>query len=348
MESRSNRVVEGFRPALPIRTDRLILRAHRIEDLDDLVSFHGDPEVIRFVPWPLRDRAATEAALRIKLDQAHLLEPGQWLVLAVEERTTATVIGEVLLKWTSASDHQGEIGFAFGREFHGHGYATEAASAMLNVGFNEVGLHRISAVCIQENEDSARLLQRLGFSQQGRLVDNVLFKGQWATQLLFALTEDQWRSDDGPTSNDVGQILALVRCFFTAFTSGDGTSARLAALRAAMLADAVIVRTCGQLPAVYDVESFIAPRQTLLTDGSLVDFSERATTGRVDVFGDIAHWFGRYTKDGLFHGQPYPGGGMKSMQFVRTGDGWRISAAAWDDERPGLTPTDHHTEDVSV
>lgn len=345
-------VAGGLHVDFPIQTERLILRPHRLDDLADLVQFHGDPEVVRYIPWPVRDRAATEQALRLKLGQGELREPGQWLVLAVERRDSATVIGEVLLKWASALDRQGELGFAFAREHHGHGYAAEAAAAMLRLGFDELGLHRITAVCIEQNEASARLLQRLGFSRQGRLVDSVLFKGEWATQLLFGLTDDEWRcrqaGSSGADDSDVAEILGLVRCFFAAFTTGDGVDERLDALRAAMLPQAVITRTCGQSPAVYSVESFIAPRRALLIDGSLAEFSEHATQGGVDVFGDIAHWFGRYIKDGLFHGQPYRGAGMKSMQFVRTNDGWRISAAAWDDERPGLSPHDHCWADLSL
>lgn len=350
MVTTRDRVVKGLQPDFPIRTDRLLLRPHCIEDLDDLVRFHADPEVVRFVPWPVRDRPATEQALRVKLGQSQLREPGQWLVLAVEARET--VIGEVLLKWASAQDRQGEVGFAFGREYHGHGYAAEATAAMLRLGFDELGLHRISAVCIEENAASARLLERLGFSLQGRLVDNILFKGRWATQLLFALTEDEWHGDEGPkptgVRSDVAVILGLVRCFFAAFTSGEGATSRLDALRDAMLPNAIVLRTCGQSPTVYGVESFIAPRHALLTDGSLTAFSEQATRGHVDVFGDIAHWFGRYTKNGMFHGEPYPGAGMKSMQFARTDGGWRISAAAWDDERPGLGQDDHYSADLSV
>ena len=49
----------GLPVRLPIETERLVLRAHRTSDLDDLLAFHGDPEVVRFVPWPVRDRAAT-------------------------------------------------------------------------------------------------------------------------------------------------------------------------------------------------------------------------------------------------------------------------------------------------
>ena len=74
----------GLPVRLPITTDRLVLRPHTMDDLDDLVVFHSDPEVVRYVPWPVRDRVATEETLRVKLTQTELVAPGQWLVLAVE------------------------------------------------------------------------------------------------------------------------------------------------------------------------------------------------------------------------------------------------------------------------
>ncbi len=333
-----------LRPDFPLRTERLDLRPHRMEDLDDLARFHGDPEVVRWIPWPQRDREATETALRAKLDQGVLREPGQWLVLAIEHRESATVIGEVLLKWESATDRQGELGFALGRDHQGQGYAAEAAREMLRLGFEDLGLHRIVGVCIEQNHDSARLLQRLGFRREARVVDSAFHKGAWVTQLVYGLTEDEWR--EPPASPDVDEILGLVRTFFAAFTSGDGVDERMAALRAILLPEAVVVRTCGLHPATYDVEGFIEPRRTLLTDGTLTEFSEHAVQGRVEVFGDVAHWFGSYTKDGLLHGEPRPGAGMKSIQLVRTDAGWRVSAAAWDDVRPGLHTEDHLAADL--
>jgi RimJ/RimL family protein N-acetyltransferase len=184
--------VTGLDVRLPIETERLILRPHRMTDLDDLAAFHGDPDVVRFVPWPVRDRAATEETLRVKLTQTELLAHGQWLVLAVEVRETGTVIGEVLLKW--ASDRQGEIGFAFARSHQGQGYAAEAATAILRTAFDDLDFHRVSAVVIEGNDASTRLLDRLGFRQEARHVDGVHFKGEWVTQLVFAMLEDEWRS----------------------------------------------------------------------------------------------------------------------------------------------------------
>jgi hypothetical protein len=135
---------------------------------------------------------------------------------------------------------------------------------------------------------------------------------------------------------DRAAIADIVRTFFAAFTSGSDSAARLDALRAVFMPEAVIVRTCGLAPVVYGVETFIAPRQALLSDGSLADFSEWEVSGRTDVFGDIAQHFCSYAKAGVQNGTPFSGRGMKTLQFVRTLAGWRISAVAWDDERAGL------------
>jgi hypothetical protein len=136
---------------------------------------------------------------------------------------------------------------------------------------------------------------------------------------------------------DLAAIDDIVETFFAAFTSGPGCSARLGALRDVFLPEAVVVRTCGAEPLVYGVEDFIAPRETMLTDGTLVDFREWPLFGSAEVFGDIAHWYGGYEKAGVQGGSPFTGRGMKTLQLVRTSAGWRISAAAWDDEREGLS-----------
>jgi hypothetical protein len=133
--------------------------------------------------------------------------------------------------------------------------------------------------------------------------------------------------------NDAATIEAIVQTFFSAFTSGPECSERLDALPELFLPEAVIVRTCGMTPTVYSVGDFIAPRRALLTGDSLVDFKEWVLSGSIEVFGDIGQWYGSYAKSWMQDGEPFTGRGMKTIQFVRTAAGWRISAAAWDDER---------------
>jgi hypothetical protein len=143
-------------------------------------------------------------------------------------------------------------------------------------------------------------------------------------------------------TNDTGDrqaILAVVDTFFGALISADASGslhAEMAALRDLFLPQAVIVRTCGAEPVCYGVDEFIAPRQELLESGRLREFAERPLPGRVDRFGDVAQWFGGYTKSWSESETLLDGRGMKSIQLVRTRAGWRISAVAWDDERPGV------------
>jgi len=131
------------------------------------------------------------------------------------------------------------------------------------------------------------------------------------------------------------EIDGLVATFYAAFTSGPDVDARLDALPGIFLQEAVIVRTGAGEPTVYDVHGFIAPRRALLTGGGLQEFREWEVTGRTDVAGEVAHRFSSYAKTGVQDGAPFSAQGTKTLQFVRTPAGWRISALAWyDDPRP--------------
>lgn len=131
---------------------------------------------------------------------------------------------------------------------------------------------------------------------------------------------------------DRGAIAGIVGAFFAAFRSGPDCTDRLDALRALFLPEAVIVRAGPGEPAVYDIDGFVAPRQALLTGGTLLEFREWEESGHTEIFGGVAHHFCRYAKSGVLDGAPFTGRGKKTLQFVRTGAGWRISAVAWDDE----------------
>jgi hypothetical protein len=134
-------------------------------------------------------------------------------------------------------------------------------------------------------------------------------------------------------SRDRAEIDEVVATFFAAFASGPDLDARLDLLRGVLLPEAVVVRTCGQ-PEVYDVERFIAPRRALLSSDRVSDFREWEVDGSTQVWGDVAQRWSRYAKEWVESGTPVTGSGTKSIQLVRTTPGWRISAVAWDDERP--------------
>lgn len=147
-------------------------------------------------------------------------------------------------------------------------------------------------------------------------------------------------------STDLCDIRQVVEEFFGAFTSGPGLDARLDRLAVLMLPQAVVVRGGGGHPVVSSVEEFIAPRRLLLTSGQLIDFAEWPETSRIDVFGDLAHYFCVYAKRGRRDGITFEARGVKSVQLVRTPTGWRISALSWHDEEaarpvPALSELSH-------
>lgn len=150
-------------PTYPIVTERLRLRPHRPGDLDDLLVYHSDPEVTRYIPWPVRTVEQTREALAVRLHQGTVHAPGEWLVLAIEEADSGTVIGEVLLKRSDDRKRNGEVGYAIRRDRQGNGLASEAVRAMLRLGFGEFGLERITASVEAPNAASRRLLERFGF-----------------------------------------------------------------------------------------------------------------------------------------------------------------------------------------
>jgi len=140
-------------------------------------------------------------------------------------------------------------------------------------------------------------------------------------------------------SDDERAIDLLVSRFFAAFANRHGR-ADVASARHLLLAGAVIVKNVGSSPEIYDVDSFLVPREALLSNGSLLDFEEEETASRTDIHGNVAQRLSLYRKSGVLSGQRFETRGVKTFQFVRTPAGWRISAVAWDDEREGLSLPD--------
>ncbi|MFJ9315738.1 DUF4440 domain-containing protein [Pimelobacter simplex] len=137
------------------------------------------------------------------------------------------------------------------------------------------------------------------------------------------------------STSDRAAVEAVVARFFAAFVSGPDAAERAADLRAILLPQALVVRTDSADPAgpmTYDVEGFIAPRIALLASSTMTDFREWVVAGRTDLAGDIAQHWCTYAKSWHQDGAEVTGSGTKSIQLVRTADGWRISAVAWVDD----------------
>jgi RimJ/RimL family protein N-acetyltransferase len=181
-----------LRPEYPLRTERLLLRPLTTGDADAMLAYRSRLDVSRYVPFEPMSRDHILERIAGQWSRTELTDEGQALTLGAEVAATGELAGDVILMWHSREHAGGEVGYVLDPARGGHGYATEAAQAMLRLGFEGLGLHRIVARIDEDNEPSAKLARRLGMRQEGRLIHNEFFKGRWSNELDFAMLADEW------------------------------------------------------------------------------------------------------------------------------------------------------------
>jgi len=151
---------------ISIYTQRLLIRRFTPDDWRDLHEYLSQPEVVRFEPYDAftEKESKKEAARRAK-------DPGFWAVCL---RDTGKLIGNVYLGQQAFDSW--ELGYVFNKNYHGMGYATEAARALLDDVFANQNARRVVAMCNPLNLPSWRLLERLGFRREGHFIKDIYFK----------------------------------------------------------------------------------------------------------------------------------------------------------------------------
>jgi RimJ/RimL family protein N-acetyltransferase len=147
-----------------METERLLLRQWRDEDLVPFAALNADPEVMEFFPAPLTPEQSADLAGR---HQA-LLEAGEPGLFATEVRATGEFIGFVGLavpKFEAAFTPCVEVGWRLARSAWGQGYATEAAGAVLEHGFNTLMLNEIVSFTAAINLRSRAVMERIGMTR---------------------------------------------------------------------------------------------------------------------------------------------------------------------------------------
>jgi RimJ/RimL family protein N-acetyltransferase len=183
-------------PTYPVATARLDLRPLTPADADELLSYRGRADVCRYLPFEPMTAAVLAERLASDLGRREIREPGESLTLGARLRDTGRLVGDVVLFFRSREHAGGEIGYVFHPDVAGRGYAAEACTAVLDLAFDGLGLHRVIARLDARNTASARLAARLGLRQEAHFVRNERFKGEWADELVFAVLADEWRARD--------------------------------------------------------------------------------------------------------------------------------------------------------
>ena len=182
-----------IRPPFPIETPRLLLRPLVAGDHADVFAYRSRADVVRYLYEGPSTEVELTAELARKSAKVSIEREGDGLCLAVVPRELGRVVGDVVLSWTSEAHRQGEIGFVLHPDYQGLGYAREASWVLLQIGFEELGLHRIVGRLDARNAASAGLLQRLGMRREAHFVENEYVKGEWTDEAVFALLASEWR-----------------------------------------------------------------------------------------------------------------------------------------------------------
>jgi RimJ/RimL family protein N-acetyltransferase len=170
----SDRPTRSSAPVPKLETDRLILRGFEDRDLAAFTAMRADTDVIRYLPGgevmaPFAEEIAKSRIKRYRSDWARGF--GVW---AVEARRSGRMIGYVGLELAEAraTDGGAELLYGLARADWGQGYAREAVSACLRFGFEHTDLPCITALVVEDNSASRKVLEAVGMRCTGSTLYN--------------------------------------------------------------------------------------------------------------------------------------------------------------------------------
>ena len=167
-----------------------------LTDVDDLLEYQSNPEIVRYIPWPPRTleqvKKAAEAVVNTCTFQ--LKENKDFIVLVWELKISGKVIGQSNMMLVSKENKCANIGWVTHQDFQRHGYAFEATKALLKYAFTNTDVHRIIADIDTRVHESAALAEKLGMRREATYLDGEFFKGEWCDMWLYAILKREFQA----------------------------------------------------------------------------------------------------------------------------------------------------------
>ncbi|MFI8279603.1 GNAT family N-acetyltransferase [Streptomyces sp. NPDC085929] len=243
-----------------------------------------------------------------------------------------TLVGGVMFTRFDSASGVCEIGCWLESAGEGRGLVTRACRLLIGWAFQERGMSRVEWWAAAGNTRSIDVARRLGMTRDGVLRQHSSYRGVRRDIEVWSVLSEEWPPlGEVPVSGVQAELDRLMGVFVGAFTNTGDRRPDLGVIRDVFIPQGRIIANVGDEPVIYDLDAFIEPRQKMLTDGTLTEFSEWEVTERTEIFGSIAHRFSAYRKSGFHNGRWFEGSGHKTTQFVRTASGWKMSSLAWDD-----------------
>jgi ribosomal-protein-alanine N-acetyltransferase len=178
---------------MKLETERLILRDFVEDDWQRVFEYASDPLYLRYYEWTERTPESVQEFIGWFLNHQKQ-EPRFKFQLAITLKSNNLLIGNCGVRMDRADATEADIGYELDPAYWNHGYASEAASTIMDFGFSRLNPHRIWAHCVAENTGSAHVLEKLGMRLEGRLREKEYYKGKWWDTLIYAMLADEWEA----------------------------------------------------------------------------------------------------------------------------------------------------------
>ena len=176
---------------LTLPTRRLLLRPLRQADAPFVFALFTDARFMRFGATP--PFAAIDEALALIARDIAAMAAGERIRLGIERRADQALIGMCTLFKLDAQCRSAELGYGLLSGAWGQGYMHEALYALLDHGFSELHLNRVEAEIDPHNTDSARSLERMGFTKEGQLRESCITNGVLTDSARYGLLRREWK-----------------------------------------------------------------------------------------------------------------------------------------------------------
>ncbi|MNB76672.1 putative ribosomal N-acetyltransferase YdaF [compost metagenome] len=177
---------------MQLETERLLIREFEYEDFREVHAYASDPLVARYMIWGPNTEAETKDYINMTME-LQKQSPRLDYEFAVVLKATGQLMGGCGIHLSEP--RQGEIGYCFNPLFWKKGYTSEAAAALLHLGFGEFALHRIYATCRPDNTGSAKVMQKIGMRYEGHLREHMWHKGGWHDSFLYSVLEHEYKQN---------------------------------------------------------------------------------------------------------------------------------------------------------
>lgn len=178
------KAIRPLAEVLPRHTPRVTLRRLAVSDLDAFHAYRSDAEVGRYQGWTPMTREQAQAFLA-EMSTAEFCPDEAWFQLAIAERASGRLIGDIGICVHAGDDAHAEIGFTLAPQAQHRGLGTEAVGAAVAMLFERRAITRVVGITDARNLASLRLLERIGMSQVQTL--QTVFRGEPCTELLCEL-----------------------------------------------------------------------------------------------------------------------------------------------------------------